>query len=385
MTKLVLLGDFNDRCQTWISDHKDSELVFNLWMEFGLTEMVDEPTRNANILDLNIPNLIESYGVSDPINDLDHYSIYGVLKFTYVKKLCYFRTISSYTIDNLTTSNDNLSHVPWPSLIISEAGDIDYMVDSFTSILKDEIANAIPSKLNKQMENPDTSRKSYWKIIKSLHGQTKSTSIPEIVENGQSYRNVKDIVTILNNYFVAGKSNGVDGIGYNILRACAPSITEPLKMIAQKSIDTGVFLKSWKQSNVVPIFKHKGAKDSVANYRPISLLFCMSKVVERQVYNELYNFCMGSKKGGDSWPINKPNKWNISGFGWWGGDCYDLSWLKQSLWSSMAYWASSQIEKNGIRGSLLDWFKPHLTGRTHMQVMLLNFSNCLLRCLRARY
>ena len=73
-------------------------------MEFGLAQMVDEPTRNANILDLiitNIPNLIESYGVSDPINDLDHCSIYGVLKFTYVKKLCFFRTISSYTIDNL--------------------------------------------------------------------------------------------------------------------------------------------------------------------------------------------------------------------------------------------------------------------------------------------
>ena len=188
------------------------------------------------------------------------------MKFTYVKKLSYFRTISLYTIDNLTTLNDNLSHVPWPSLIISEADDIDDMVDSFTSILKDEIANAIPSKtvvirpkdkpgmtclvrslfrkchrlhkialrtknagdienhrnarreakaawkqaqiiyyekLNKQMENPDTSKKSYWKIIKSLQGQTRTTSIPEIVENGKSYRDVKDIVKILNNYFVA--------------------------------------------------------------------------------------------------------------------------------------------------------------------------------------
>ena len=28
-------------------------------------------------------------------------------------------------------------------------------------------------KLNKQIENPDTSKKSYWKIIKSLQGQTK--------------------------------------------------------------------------------------------------------------------------------------------------------------------------------------------------------------------
>jgi hypothetical protein len=458
-------------------------------MEFGLAQLVDEPTRNANILDLiitNIPNLIESYGVSGPINDLDHCSIYGVLKFTYVKKLCYFRTISSYTIDNLNTLNDNLSHVPWPSLIISEAGDIDDMVDSFTTILRDEIVNAIPiktvvirpkdkpgmtclvrrlfrkchrlhkiairsksagdlenhrnarreakiawkqaqkiyyEKLNKKLENPDTSKKSYWKIIKSLQGQTKITSIPEIVENGKSYRDVKDIVTILNNYFVAqtkmihpdesslvpvvdadvniptltsiqitnenilnclknlklGKSNGVDGIGNIILRACAPNITEPLKMIAQKSLDAGVFPKSWKKSNVVPIFKHKGAKDSVANYRPISLLSCMSKVVERLVYNELYNFCM------ENGLLSEKN----SGFKKKVGTIDQLIGLTNKIYQglddgdeiamifldlSKAYdrvWHTGllhKLQKIGIRGPLLDWFKSYLTGRVQRVV-----------------
>ena len=92
--KFVLLGDFNDRCQIWNSDHRDSELgldLFNLLLEFGLMQLIDKPTRNSNILDLiitKIPNLIELYGVSEPINDLDHCSIYGLLKFTHVKKLC---------------------------------------------------------------------------------------------------------------------------------------------------------------------------------------------------------------------------------------------------------------------------------------------------------
>ena len=58
-------------------------------------------------------------------------------------------------------------------------------------------------KLNEKMENPETSKKSYWKMIKSFQGQTKTKSIPEIVENGKSYQDVKDIVSILNNYFVA--------------------------------------------------------------------------------------------------------------------------------------------------------------------------------------
>ena len=32
-------------------------------------------------------------------------------------------------------------------------------------------------------------------------------------------------------------------------------------------------------------------QSSLFNYRPIALLSCISKVVERQIYNELYNFC----------------------------------------------------------------------------------------------
>ena len=62
--KFVLLGDFNDRCQTWNSNYRDSELgldLFNLLLEFCLMQLIDKPTRNSNILDLiitNIPNLI---------------------------------------------------------------------------------------------------------------------------------------------------------------------------------------------------------------------------------------------------------------------------------------------------------------------------------------
>ena len=44
-----------------------------------------------------------------------------------------------------------------------------------------------------------------------------------------------------------------------------------------------------KVAKVTPIFK-KGEKSSISNYRPISVLPCFSKILERIMYNRLYNY-----------------------------------------------------------------------------------------------
>ena len=41
-------------------------------------------------------------------------------------------------------------------------------------------------------------------------------------------------------------------------------------MIFNKSLKEGVVLNSWKEAEVVPIFK-KGKRDDPGNYRPVSL------------------------------------------------------------------------------------------------------------------
>ena len=45
---------------------------------------------------------------------------------------------------------------------------------------------------------------------------------------------------------------------------------------------------SWKESNIVPILKGGTVKE-VSNYRPISLLPLVSKVLERRIYNRVIN------------------------------------------------------------------------------------------------
>jgi hypothetical protein len=41
---------------------------------------------------------------------------------------------------------------------------------------------------------------------------------------------------------------------------------------------------------VIPVFKNKGSRNDVSNYRPIAILPLASKILERHVNNNLVNF-----------------------------------------------------------------------------------------------
>ena len=55
------------------------------------------------------------------------------------------------------------------------------------------------------------------------------------------------------------------------------------------SIEKGVFPDDLKIARVTPIYKGEDSRD-VSNYRPISVLPCFSKILERIMYNRLYKY-----------------------------------------------------------------------------------------------
>ena len=63
----------------------------------------------------------------------------------------------------------------------------------------------------------------------------------------------------------------------------------PLDILFNQSIKEGTFPQQMKQANVVPLYKGKSKLDST-NYRPISLLITMSKLLEKIMYKRIYNF-----------------------------------------------------------------------------------------------
>ena len=54
-------------------------------------------------------------------------------------------------------------------------------------------------------------------------------------------------------------------------------------------MEEGVFPTEMKKADAVPLYKSK-AKDEKNNYRPISLLLTMSKLLEKVIYNRTYKF-----------------------------------------------------------------------------------------------
>ena len=87
---------------------------------------------------------------------------------------------------------------------------------------------------------------------------------------------------------VTNKAVGEDLISHRVLKNIKRAISKPLCKLFNKSLRDCVFPDSWKSAIVMPLFK-KGDSHLVSNYRPISLLSCVAKLMERVVYKHIYN------------------------------------------------------------------------------------------------
>ena len=84
------------------------------------------------------------------------------------------------------------------------------------------------------------------------------------------------------------KSSGYDNID-NILLKSIKDVSEKLASLFNLSMSAGVFPEMMKLAEVVPLYKSK-ERFLTSNYRPISLLITISKILEKIIYKEHTNF-----------------------------------------------------------------------------------------------
>ena len=82
------------------------------------------------------------------------------------------------------------------------------------------------------------------------------------------------------------KATGLDGIGPKLLKISSGIITKSITYIVNNCIRSGKFPTSWKLAKVNPLYKG-GAKDGINNYRPISILPTLSKLIEKFIQKRL--------------------------------------------------------------------------------------------------
>ena len=85
------------------------------------------------------------------------------------------------------------------------------------------------------------------------------------------------------------KSAGLDGIPTFILKDSASYIIRPLLHIINISLSQGRVPSGWKVAKLTPLYKGGSFKDPT-NYRPISVLPVLSKVMEKVVFKQVYKY-----------------------------------------------------------------------------------------------
>jgi hypothetical protein len=385
-------------CQSTQLKHEHSEIknkLKNLVKLNNFHQLIDDPTRDLNLLDLLItdaPNYFINSGVLPSLPSLDHEAIFGTFKFSYKKQGSYIRHIWQYDRGNFDELNLLLDNTDW-NMNINNETELNNAVQYLTTTIIDKAKLTIPNKtvkikrcdkpcfnnhlrslfrernrlhklknrtnnpyhlelyktkrneatnayreskrnyytkITEKILDPTTSSKNYWKLIKNTLGNKQSTSIPSLIENNKLIHDDREKAEILNNFFASqtnipttntpipeftyhtdarlsqvqitpshveqillkldiSKANGHDEISNMILKKCARSISNPLAYIFNKSLSLGIFPSSWKEAMVTALFKklNKQIKD---NYRPISLLSCISKLFERLVFNSSYKY-----------------------------------------------------------------------------------------------
>ena len=103
-----------------------------------------------------------------------------------------------------------------------------------------------------------------------------------------SFVSVKKVEEFIRN-IKSSKAVAIDGLDSYSLKIAAKFVAVPIHHIITLSFMQQQFPSAWKFSKVLPLHK-KGCPLERKNYRPVSILSPISKIIERVVYDQNYSY-----------------------------------------------------------------------------------------------
>ena len=83
---------------------------------------------------------------------------------------------------------------------------------------------------------------------------------------------------------------GLDEVHPLLIKNVRCYLVEPLRVLFQKSLDTGTLPRGWKKGVVIPVYKNNKKPNAASSYRPICLMSVVSKLMEKIIHKYLSQF-----------------------------------------------------------------------------------------------
>ena len=105
---------------------------------------------------------------------------------------------------------------------------------------------------------------------------------------------MQEIIKIIDNLPNKNSSSHYN-INNILLKNIKNQIAAPLERVFNMSLEQGIFPDLMKKAEVIPLYKGR-ERDLHMNYRPISLLLTISKILEKLMYKRMYEFLDGNNQ-----------------------------------------------------------------------------------------
>ncbi|KAL1373805.1 hypothetical protein pipiens_018439, partial [Culex pipiens pipiens] len=142
--------------------------------------------------------------------------------------------------------------------------------------------------------SPEAAANLFARFFETVHSSQDPTVPPEQLNELATYNinlplltvSVAEVKKALGSVDAA-KGPGPDRIPPSVVKNCCSSLARPVTSIFNRSLSEGAFPSEWKVASITPIHK-SGSRAKVENYRSISILSCLAKVLEKLLVDHIY-------------------------------------------------------------------------------------------------
>ena len=185
--------------------------------------------------------------------------------------------------------------------------------------------------------------------------------------------------TIFRHLKYLSEDSNLDVIDFDtkLLKIAAPYICESLTNMYNKSLISGVIPDDWKIGRTTPVYKGNGSKKDKNNYRPISVVSHLAKIIEKEVQSQLINYLIDNDMINVDQSAFLANHSTLTSLHRIIDDFYEAFNEKERVaacfldiskcFDCIDYdFLMNKLEKYGILDVELKWFNNYVTNRKQM-------------------